>query len=89
MSKFFQRHDEDVASYCTRLRVLEAYSLKEDLNKAEADEVPCLKKNSTELMMNQFKIVPRRDLWEKVGILLLKGQDLTMDEDQQLVKLLH
>lgn len=78
---------KDMATYCTRLQVMCAKYLKEYLKRAGADDVPGQKKKNTELMIYQFKIELRNDLWKGVGILLLKEQDLTMDKADHLVKL--
>ncbi|KAG5873050.1 hypothetical protein JTB14_010533 [Gonioctena quinquepunctata] len=87
LSRCFQRHDEDVSSYCIRLRNLGSKLLKEDLESAQIDEVAGLKKKNKDILLNQFKIGLRKDLLRETGILLLKEEQLDLDKAEKLVKL--
>lgn len=87
LSRCYQRQEEDVSSYCTRLRVLGVKLLNEDLENAAADEVAGLKKKNKEILLNQFKIGLRKDLMKEIGILLLQEPNLDLDKAEQLVKL--
>ncbi|KAG5880378.1 hypothetical protein JTB14_027285 [Gonioctena quinquepunctata] len=80
------RHDEDVSSYCIRLRNLGSKLLKEDLESAQ-DEVAGLRKKNKDILLNQFKIGLRKDLLRETGILLLKEEQLDLDKAEKLVKL--
>lgn len=56
LSSRFQLCDEDVFSYCTKLRILRARLLKEYLVNAQNEEVAGLKKKNKDMVMNQFKM---------------------------------
>lgn len=86
-SRCYQRQDESVSSYCTRLRSLGTQLLKEDLEGATRDEVPGLKKKNKEVLISQFKLGLRKDLLREVGVLLLREPDLDLEKAEQLVKL--
>ncbi|KAG5884271.1 hypothetical protein JTB14_021328 [Gonioctena quinquepunctata] len=80
LSKCFQRQDEDVSFSCIRLQILGAKLLKEDLNRAQPDGIVCLKEKCTELLLNQFKIGLRKDLLKEKGILLLREEQLDLEQ---------
>lgn len=87
LSRCYQRYDENVSEYCTRLRALGAKLLEEDIEGAEANEIAGLKKKNKEIVLNQFKIGLRKDLMKEVGILLLREPNLDLDKAEQIVKL--
>lgn len=86
-SRCYQRQDESVSSYCTRLKSLGAQLLKEDLEGADVDEVAGLKRKNKDILISQFKIGLRKDLLKEVGILLLREPDLDLEKAEQIVKL--
>lgn len=87
LSRCYQRHDETVSSYCTRLRNLGARVLAEDVRNATVEEVPGLKKKSQHLILNQFKMSLKKEIIREVGVILLREENLTLDKAEELVKL--
>lgn len=80
LSKCYQRHDEAVSAFCTRLRILGIRVLQEDLKSAADNEKAGLRKKNDELILNQFKLGLRRDFMKDIGVLLLKEDNLTLDK---------
>lgn len=87
LSRCYQRHDEDVSSFCTRLKTLGARVLQEDLQGASPDEEPGLRKKNQALLINQFKMGMRKDLLKDMGVMLLREENLTLDRAEELVRL--
>ncbi|KAG5900347.1 hypothetical protein JTB14_033798 [Gonioctena quinquepunctata] len=79
-----QRLDEEV---CTRLRIIGAKLLREDLSGATPEEEAGITKKNKELLLNQFKIGLRKDLMKETGVLLLREENLDLEEAENLVKL--
>lgn len=87
LMKIFQRHDEGIAEFTTRLRVTGVKALKEDLKTASPLEIPGLKKKNDDLILNQFKVGLRRELLKEVGVMLLREPGLTLEKAEEIVKL--
>lgn len=87
LSRCYQRHDESVSSFCTRLRILGAQVLEDDLSSASNEEQAGIRKQNRNLVLNQFKIGLRREVMKEVGVLLLREDKLTLDKAEELVKL--
>lgn len=87
LSRCYQRHDENVSSFCIRLRILGAHVLEEDLRTATPEEQAGIKRKNQDLILNQFKIGLRKEIMREVGVLLLKEVELTLDKAEELVKL--
>lgn len=87
LSQCYQRHDEDVAAFCTRLRLLGAKALEDDLKGATTEEYPGIKKKNRELLLNQFKMGLKKDLLKETGVLLLKEEELNLEKAEALVAL--
>lgn len=68
----YQRHDEDVSSFCTRLKTLGARVLQEE--EASPDEERGLRKKNQALLINQFKMGMRKDFLKDLGVMLFKGK---------------
>ncbi|KAJ8976010.1 hypothetical protein NQ317_003825 [Molorchus minor] len=86
LSKCYQRHDETVTSYCTRLKVLGTKVLEEDLRNSTLDEMPGIRKKGQQLMLNQFKLGLRKDILKEIGVLLLREEDLTLEKAEEIAK---
>ncbi|KAG5860169.1 hypothetical protein JTB14_014412 [Gonioctena quinquepunctata] len=87
LSRCFQRLDEEVSSFCTRLRIIGAKLLREDLSGATPEEEAGIRKKNKELLLNQFKIGLRKDLMKETGVLLLREENLDLEKAENLVKL--
>lgn len=87
LMKIYQKHDEGVAEFVTRLRVVGSKALREDLKSASPLEVPGLKRKNDDLILNQFKVGLRRELFKEVGVLLLREAGLTLEKAEEIVKL--
>lgn len=87
LSRCYQRHDEDVSSFCTRLKTLGTRVLQEDLQGATKEEEAGLKKKNQDLLINQFKVGLRKDLLRDMGVILLREKELTLDRAEELIKL--
>ncbi|KAJ8962461.1 hypothetical protein NQ314_005723 [Rhamnusium bicolor] len=87
LSRCYQRHDESISAYCTRLRILGARVLEEDLSNATIEEQAGIRKKNRDLVLNQFKMGLRKEIMKEVGVLLLREDQLTLDKAEELVKL--
>ncbi|KAG5874910.1 hypothetical protein JTB14_028480 [Gonioctena quinquepunctata] len=87
LSRCFQRLDEEVSSFRTRLRIIGAKLLREDLSGATLEEEAGIRKKNKELLLNQFKIGLRKDLMKTTGVLLLREENLDLEKAENLVKL--
>lgn len=87
LGRCYQRFDEDVASFCTRLRTLGLRVLQEDLQNAQRNEEPGLRKKNDDLVMNQFKIGLRKEIMKDIGVMLVREEDLDLEKAEQLVKI--
>lgn len=56
LSSRYQRHDENIADFVTRLRLLAAKALEDDLEGVLVREVPGIKKKNKDIQLNQFKM---------------------------------
>ncbi|KAG5881427.1 hypothetical protein JTB14_030549 [Gonioctena quinquepunctata] len=84
-----QRLDEEVSSFCMRLRIIGAKLLCEDLSGATPEEGEEIRKKNRELLLNQFKIGLRKDLMKETGVLLLREENLDLEKAENLMKLLE
>lgn len=84
LSKCFQRHDEDVASYVTRLNCLGRAVLEEDLEDAKENEKEGIKKKYAGLVLNQFRIGLRKELMRQIAPVLLAEENLTMEKAEMI-----
>lgn len=87
LGRCYQRIDEDVASFCTRLRTLGLRVLQEDLRSAKPEEEPGLRKKHDDLVLNQFKVGLRREVMKDIGVMLVKEENLDLEKAEQLVKI--
>ncbi|XP_045481687.1 uncharacterized protein LOC123685870 [Harmonia axyridis] len=87
LNNCFQRQDEDVSSFCTRLRIIGAELLSEDLSGATKDEESGIRKKNRDLILNQFKIGLRKEVMREVGIFLLREENLDLEKAEELVRL--
>ncbi|KAG5874211.1 hypothetical protein JTB14_019186 [Gonioctena quinquepunctata] len=87
LSRCFQRLDEELSSFCTRLRIIGAKLLREDLSGATPEGEAGIRKKNKELLLNQFKIGLRKDLMKETGVLLLREENLDLEKAENLVKL--
>lgn len=87
LGRCYQRSDEDVASFCTRLRTLGLKVLQEDLQNAQRNEEPGLRKKNDDLVMNQFKIGLRKEIMKDIGVMLVREEGLDLEKAEQLVKI--
>lgn len=87
LSRCYQRHDEDVSAFCTRLKTLGSRVLQEDIQGANPDEEAGLRKKNQALLINQFKMGLRKDLLKDMGVILLREDNLTLDKAEELVRL--
>ncbi|KAG5888441.1 hypothetical protein JTB14_008392 [Gonioctena quinquepunctata] len=72
-------------NYISRLRIIGAKLLREDLSGATPEEEAGIRKKNKELLLNQFKIELRKDLM-KEGVLLLREENLDLEKAENLVK---
>ncbi|CAG9833244.1 unnamed protein product [Diabrotica balteata] len=87
LANCFQRHDESVSDFTTRLRILAARVLEEDLEGATIEGQLGIKKKNKELVLNQFKLGLRRDVMKETGVLLLKEPNLDLEKAEEIVAL--
>lgn len=86
LSRCIQRHDEAVAQYVTRLKVIGSEILRADLATATIDEKAGLEKKCNELVLNQFKLGLRRELMKQLGPVLMRTDNLTMDKAEEYAR---
>lgn len=86
LGKCFQRHDESIANYVTRLKLLGSEILKEDYLTARANEKEGLKKKRDELVLHQFKVGVKKEYLKNLGPLLMRTDDLTIDQAENFAR---
>lgn len=86
LSRCFQKHDETVANFVSRLKVLGAEILKEDLLHASAHEISGLTKKCNELVLHQFKAGIKREYLKNLGPLLMRTENLTIDKAEEFAR---
>lgn len=86
LSKCYQRHDESVSSFCTRLKSLGMKVLREDLRSATSGEIEGLRKKNNQLVLSQFKTGLKKELLKDIGVLLLKDEEMDLDKAEELAK---
>lgn len=86
LNRCFQGPGETVDTFCTRIRTLGAKVLKEDLRTAGAGEELGLRRKNKELMINQFKLGLRKDLFRLVGAALIGTDNLTLEKGEELAE---
>ncbi|XP_045472900.1 uncharacterized protein LOC123679403 [Harmonia axyridis] len=87
LSGCMQGQDEDVSSFCIRLRTIGAELLTEDLVGATKEEELGIRKINRNLILNQFKMGLRKDIMKEVGMFLLLEKNLDLEKAEELVKL--
>ncbi|KAG5866375.1 hypothetical protein JTB14_021888 [Gonioctena quinquepunctata] len=83
LSRCFQRLDEEVSSFCTRLRIIGAKLLREDLSGATPEEEAGIRKRIRsffESVQNRL----RKDLMKETGVLLLREENLDLEKAENL-----
>ncbi|KAG5863597.1 hypothetical protein JTB14_014309 [Gonioctena quinquepunctata] len=78
---------ETRSSFCTWLRIIGAKLLREDLSGATPEEEAGMRKKDKELLLNQFKIMLRKDLIKETGVFLLTDDNLDLEKAENLVRL--
>ncbi|KAF2891944.1 hypothetical protein ILUMI_14229 [Ignelater luminosus] len=86
LSKCFQHHDEPVSKLTTRLKILGSEILKEDLQHASDTEKSGLQRKCNDLVTNQFKIGLRKELMRNLGPLLMRTENLTIDQAEEFAR---
>lgn len=79
LSRCYQRHDESVANFVTRLKGLGTEIFKEDSENATPAELPGLKRKSEQLVLHQFKSGIKKEYLRNMGTLLMRTENLTID----------
>lgn len=83
----YQRANESVAEFSTRLKNLGDRLLKSDLASAALDENKGIKKKVTDMILTQFRTGLKRDILQKIGVLLLQEENLTLAKAEKLASL--
>lgn len=86
LGRCIQKHDETVAQYVTRLKVIGAEILRTDLAKAADIEKRGLEKKCSELVLNQFKLGLRRELMRQLGPVLMRTDNLTIEKAEEYAR---
>lgn len=86
LTRCFQKHDETVANFVSRLKILGAEILKEDLLHATAHEISGLTKKCNELVLHQFKAGIKREYIKALGPLLMRTENLTIDKAEEFAR---
>lgn len=86
LTKCYQRHDESVNQFVTRVKLLGVAILEEDLATAEEIEKPGLTKKVEQLVLNQFKTGLNRALLRNVGTVLMREENLTIDKAEEFAR---
>lgn len=86
LSRCFQKHDESIANYVARLKILGSEILKEDLLMATAHEISGLTKKCNELVLHQFKSGIKREYLKNLGPLMMRTENLTIDQAEKFAR---
>lgn len=86
LNKCYQRHDESVNQFATRVKLIGVEILEEDLATAEETEKPGLIKKIDQLVLNQFKTGLNKNLLKNVGTVFMREDDLTMDKAEEFAR---
>lgn len=84
LGRCYQRFDETVINFSTRVKLLGRQIIEEDLEDAAEGEALGLEKKCNQLVLNQFKIGLRREIIEKVGTVFMRETDLTIEKAVQI-----
>lgn len=86
LNRCLQGPGEEVNAFCTRIRILGGKVLKEDLRSANAGEESGLRRKNQELMVNQFKLGLKKDLFRLVGAELIGTDNLSLERCEELAE---
>lgn len=86
LNKCYQRHDESVNQYVTRIKLLGVAMLEEDIATAEEAEKPGLIKKIDQLVLNQFKTGLSKHLLKNVGTVFMREENLTIDKAEEFAR---
>lgn len=86
LNKCYQRYDESVSQFATRIKLLGRDIYEEDRLYANQNELAGLLKKSQQLTLNQFKIGLKRDLIEKIGTILMREKNLDVEKAEEIAK---
>lgn len=86
LSSCFQRHDEPVVDFVTRLKFLGTEILSEDLATAQADQVPGIIRKCDELVLHQFRSGIKKEYLRNIGTLLMRTENLTIDQAENFAR---
>lgn len=82
----YQKHDEQVSKFATRIRTLGLEVLMEDLKIATPGQIEGMRAKSKQLIVTQFQQGLKRELQDKVGIILMRTENLTLNEAEEIAK---
>lgn len=86
LTRCYQRHDETVSNFVSRLKILGAEILREDLENSLAYEDAGIKRKCKELVLHQFKSGLKRDLIRNLGPLLMRTQNLSIEQAEEFAR---
>lgn len=82
-----QSRTEDVGQFVTRLKLAGQKALSDDLAGALPNQLDGIRKKNQDLVLNQFKLGLSKHLMEKIGTLLMREPELTIDKGMELAQL--
>lgn len=86
LGRTFQRHDETVSQFVTRVKSIGNDILAEDLKRCKNGDESGLESKCNDLVLNQFKIGLKKDYMKTLGTVLMRIEELTIDKAEELAK---
>lgn len=86
LQRCYQKHDEPVSKFTTRIKSLGLKVLAEDLKSATQLEIPGIRSKSKQIILNQFKLGLKKELLKEIGVTLMRTENLTIDEAEEIAK---
>lgn len=86
LNRCYQRPDESVDQYATRIKLIGVEIKGEDLATAAENEKPGLEKKVNQLILNQFTTGLNKNLLKNVGTLFMREQDLNIGKAEEIAR---
>lgn len=86
LANCYQRTNETIAEYVTRLKGIAKEIIEEDLSTAQEEEKVGIRKKNQGIILNQFQLGLKRDLKRQVLPKLIGEKNLTLEKAEQIAK---
>ena len=80
LTQIYQRANESVGQFVTRLKLTGQEALEEDLATASEAQQPGIVKKNADAVLAQFKLGLKREILRVIGILLMRESSLTIEQ---------